>query len=124
MSEIKEREGYRSKNFGHLGVYFLSTGPDPLGPMPGERVIIVIYNSKNEIVRRLEQVRGDCLDEGWIDFFESAKCRPSVYEYHLIDFDQYGNREILASHTDPPHARAWLDENFPKWSEKHGIREN
>ncbi len=124
MSNKTQRKGHRSKQFGHLGVYFLSTGPDPKGAMPGERIIIVIYNKDNEVIRRLEQVKGGFQDEGWTDYFESPRCKPSIREYHIIDIDKEGNQEILATHTQPSDAGTWLKPNFPKWAQQHGIQES
>ena len=118
---MEERKGWKSPKLGHLGVYFLCTGPDPSGPAPGERLIIVIYNEKNETVRRLEQVKDDCIDPGYIDFFDSFKCRPSIHDYQNVDIDVLGNRTILATHNYPLDARGWLAINVPKWAAEHGI---
>jgi mannosyltransferase OCH1-like enzyme len=120
MSSNTTREGFRSPTNGHLGVYTLCSGPDPNGPVPGERLRIVIYDEHDNIVRRLEQVEGDTLDPGYVDFFLSAKCRPSLHSYHIIDIeDQQMN--ILATHTSPEEAKDWLVENVPKWVQEHGI---
>lgn len=117
------REGYRSPKNGHLGVYTLCSGPDPKGPMPGERLIIVIYDNDDNIVRRLEQIKGDCLDEGYIDFFNSFRCRPSIHNYHIIDIDKEGKKSILATHTNPSEAFQWLTNNVPLWVKEHGVQE-
>lgn len=116
-----KRIGYRSPKNGHLGVYTICSGPDPNGPVPGERLIIVIYDTQDIIVRRLEQVRGKSLDDGYIDFFNSINCRPSVHEYYMIDSDKDGKKEILATHTTVSDALFWLTTNVPKWIEKYGI---
>jgi hypothetical protein len=118
------RKGYRSVKNGHLGVYTLCSGPDPSGPVPGERVIIVIYNKENKIVRTLEQVKGNCIDPGWIDFFNTQACRPSVHEYHIIDTDANGKQTLMASHTSPSDANRWLTINCPLWVQQHGIPDN
>ncbi|SIO53931.1 hypothetical protein [Chitinophaga niabensis] len=123
ISTGKMREGYRSPKYGHLGLYFLSTGPDPNGPMPGTRVIMVIYDDNDMIVRRLEEVRGECLDPGYIDFFNSHLCKSALYQYHIIDVDINENVSILASHTEPSEANKWLKINVPTWIEKHGIKQ-
>jgi len=115
------RKGFRSEKNGHLGVYTLSSGPDPKGPLPGERLIIVIYDINDTIVRRLEQVRGDCIDDGYVDFFNSFKCRPAIFSYHLIDIDRTGHKQILATHSTPGEANHWLKENVPIWVKLHGI---
>jgi hypothetical protein len=121
MTSNTTRKGYRSPKNGHLGVYTLCSGPDPNGPMPGERMMIAIYDQQDNIVRRLEQVRGDCLDPGYVDFFGSAKCRPAVYSYHIIDIDKDQKPQILASHTSPSEAKEWLVQNVPKWVQEHGV---
>jgi hypothetical protein len=121
MPTKAKREGVPSPKYGNLGVYILCSGPDPSGSVPGERVIVVIYDKENKIVRRLEQIKGDCLDEGFVDFFNSFKCRPSVQEYHFIDTDKNGTRTILASHTTPSDAHSWLKQNISIWAREHGI---
>ena len=121
MSNSTKRKGYRSPKNGHLGVYILCSGPDPTGPIPGERLIIVIYDKGDNIVRKLEQVKGSCIDEGYLDFFNSFRCRPSVHEYHIIDTDKDGNMKILATHTISSEAKLWLQENVPLWVQLHGI---
>jgi hypothetical protein len=118
------RTGFRSIKNGHLGVYTHCSGPDPKGPVPGERVIIVIYNKEDKIVRTLEQVRGNCLDQGWVDFFNSAQCRPSIHEYYIVDSDESGNKTIMATHTNPSDANRWLTVNCPIWVQEHGVTDN
>ena len=124
QGQNKMRNGYRSPKNGHLGVYTLCSGPDPRGPMPGERVIIVIYDKNDNITRTLEQVRGNTLDAGWIDFFNSSNCRPSVHEYYIYDTDQAGNKTKMATHTNPSDANRWLTINCPLWVQEHGIADN
>jgi hypothetical protein len=121
MKARSTRKGFRSPKNGHLGVYTLCSGPDPRGPVPGPRFILVIYDKDDVIVRRLEQVRGDCLDDGYVDFFNSLKCRPAIFSYHMVDIDIIGNREILATHISPAEASQWLKENVPVWVSKHSI---
>ncbi|WP_127128006.1 hypothetical protein [Pseudoflavitalea rhizosphaerae] len=121
MSNSTKRKGYRSPKNGHLGVYTLCSGPDPSGPIPGERLIIVIYDKEDNIVRKLEQVKGNCFDEGYIDFFNSLHCRPSVHEYYMVDTDKDGNKQILATHKSPSEAILWLKENVPIWVQLHGL---
>lgn len=118
---IKKREGYRSPKNGHLGVYTLCSGPDPKGPCPGESLKIVIYDSDNSIARTLEQVRGNCLDPGWVDFFNSTRCHPAVHDYLMVDTDRQGNRQVLAHHVNGVGALEWLQNNVPLWVKEHGI---
>jgi hypothetical protein len=118
---INKRVGYRSPKNGHLGVYTICSGPDPKGPVPGERLIIVIYDNLDTIVRKLEQIQGRCLDEGYVDYFNSINYRPSVHEYYMIDSDKDDKKEILATHTTAEAALLWLKVNVPKWIEKNGV---
>ena len=118
-NSLTERKGWKSPKLGHLGVYFLCSGPDPSGPVPGDRLIIVIYDRGNNIIRRLEQVKGDCIDPGYIDFFNSFKCRPSIHDYHIVDTDAHGNRTILATHNYPSNAHSWLAVNVPLWAQRY-----
>jgi len=120
-SENTGRKGYRFPKNGHLGVYTLCSGPDPNGPIPGERIIIVIYDQHAHIVRRLEQVRADCLDPGHVDFFGSTRRRPALYSYHIIDIDKDQSPQRLASHTSPSAAKQWLVDNVPKWVQEHRV---
>jgi hypothetical protein len=123
MSTVTGRQGFRSPKNGHLGVYTLSSGPDPNGPVPGERLIIVIYDKDDNIVRRLEQVKGDCLDPGYVDFFNSFICRTEVSSYHMVDTDKDGIKQILATHTTPEEAYSWLKRNVPYWVQQYGVEQ-
>lgn len=118
---MSNREGYRSPKWGHLGVHFLCTGPDPGGPRPGSRLQVVIYDNDGDIVRRLEQEQGQVLDPGYVDFFDSPRCRPSVAEYHLVDIAPDGTKAVLATHTRGSDANVWLRTNFGIWATEHGI---
>lgn len=81
----------------------------------------MIYDQGDNIARRLEQVTGDLLDPGYVDFFASAACRPTLYSYHILDIDKDQKSLLLASHTDPSEAKMWLIEKVPKWIQEHGI---
>lgn len=113
------RTGYPSPRYSPLGVHFHCTGPDPRLPAPGERLKIVIYDKHDRVIRRLEQVKGACIDHGYVDFFLSPKCRPAVDEYHIVDIDADNRAEILATHFNPQQASAWLRANFTKWIMAH-----
>lgn len=123
MTSLLKRHGLKSFRYGHLGVYILCSGPDPDGPMPGQRLTLVIYDKANNIVRKLEQVKGDCIDEGYVDFFNSFSCRSSLDEYHMVDTDRNGKLQILATHTSPSDAHSWLQKNVPLWVQEHGIKQ-
>lgn len=123
VSDNIKRKGYKSPKNGHLGVYTLCSGPNPNGPVPGERLIIVIYDKGDNIVRRLEQVKGDCLDEGYIDFFNSSQSRAASHEYYIIDIDENGNKQKIATHTNSRAAYEWLKINVPIWVKEHGVEQ-
>ncbi len=55
----------------------------------------MILDQQGRVVRRLEQIRGNCIDEGYVDFFLSHNCRPAIHEYPLVDIDQNGQIQQL-----------------------------
>lgn len=81
-------QGRKSPRFGHLGMWNYCLGPN--SPVPGQRLIVLILDQEGRVVRRLEQIRGSCIDEGYVDFFLSHNCRPAVHEYPLGDIDENG----------------------------------
>ena len=112
---------WKSPKWGYLGVHFECSGPDPSGPRPGERVIIVVLDEQGEVTRRLEQRQGRCLDGGYVDFFGGPDCRPAVYEMEIVDTDSAtGREEVLAVHTTAAGANAWFKRHFATWCLKHG----
>ena len=80
--------GRKSPRYGHLGMWNYSLGPN--SPVPGPRLIVLILDQHGQVVRRLEQIRGNCIDEGYVDFFLSHNCRPAAHEYPLVDIDENG----------------------------------
>jgi hypothetical protein len=88
------REGQESTLHPGMGVFALCMGPD--SPMPGERLQIVIYNHADEIVRRFEQIRGTCVQEGYATFFEGdPRARQAIFLWPLVDIDAAGVVTIL-----------------------------
>lgn len=81
-------KGRKSPRFGHLGMWSISLGPG--SSIPGPRLIICILDQNKKQVRRLEQVRGNHIEPGYVDFFESHRCRPATSEYPLVDIDENG----------------------------------
>jgi hypothetical protein len=81
-------QGRKSPRYGHLGMWNYCLGPN--SPVPGPRLIVLILDQEGRTVRRLEQIRGNCIDEGYVDFFLSHHCRPAVHEYPLVDLDENG----------------------------------
>ena len=88
--------GRPSPRYGHLGLWVFSLGPR--SPVPGERLQLALVDNTGTIARRFEQIEGRCLDQGWVDFFLSAKCRPAVYEMPLVDIAPDGSRAVLCPH--------------------------
>ncbi len=118
MSELK---GYRSPKYGHLGVYFLSTGPT--GPLPGERVVAVIYSKDGAILRRFEQRAGEVLQEGYVDFFNSPRCRPTVRRLPVVDVAPDGAETVLLEDFRPSMGMETFSRTFGEWALRHGVDE-
>jgi hypothetical protein len=112
---------YRSPKYGHLGVHFLCTGPDPNGPRPGERVRAVVFDAKGKITRRFEQKAGAVVDGGYVDFFNSPRCRPSIQRLPLVDVDTDGTETVLLEDFQPSMDRAVFAHVFEVWCRRHGI---
>jgi hypothetical protein len=92
--------GRKSPRYGHLGMWNYSLGP--ASPIPGPRLIVMILDQQGKVVRRLEQIRGNCIDEGYVDFFMSHNCRPAVHELPLVDIDENGQIvEVLHTNFTP-----------------------
>ena len=81
-------QGRPSLGFRKLGVWNLCLGPN--SPIPGERLQILIVDSTGKIVRRFEQIEGRCIDPGYVDYFESHRCRPALHERPIVDIDKDG----------------------------------
>lgn len=114
------REGFRSPKHGHRGVYFLCTGPNPGGPRPGPRLQVVIYNDKDEVVRRFEQIEGACLDPGHVSFFGGPKDRPAHYTMPIVDIGSDGTQTVLVADFQPHMLRDVLSQALGKWVEAYG----
>jgi hypothetical protein len=124
--EMPAREGWRSVKYGHRGVHFLCTGPDPAGPKPGEAVHIVVYDAQNHVVRQLRQRAGRVIDSGYVDLLVTSRCRPSVVDLELVDTDADGVETVLLNATSGPGADAafmrWFTgEGFAGWVAEHGV---
>jgi hypothetical protein len=85
--------GRPSPGYGHLGMWNYCLGPN--SPIPGERLIVLILDENRNIVRRLEQVEGRCMDEGHVDFFLGPNCRPARHERPLLDIAPDGQAAVL-----------------------------
>ena len=115
-------EGRKSPRYAHLGMWNFCLGPD--SPVPGKRLRIGIIDGEGNTVRRFEQIRGECIEPGYIDFFLSHRCRPGVYEMPLVDIDSEGN---IVSVLCPHYAQSMGAELYFKllkaWVEEHGSPE-
>lgn len=115
------RTGFRSPKYGHLGVYFLSTGPDPSGPRPGPRVQAVIYDKADNVVRRFEQIEGSCVDPGYVDFFGGPSNRSARYTLPVVDIAPDGSQTVLIPDFQPGASREVFATAFRAWAEQHGV---
>lgn len=113
--------GWFSPRYGSRGVHFLCTGPDPAGPRPGDRLRVVIYDKQGSVVRRLEQTRGRCIDEGYVDFFGGPSNRPARYEMPIVDIAPDGTETVLIPDFQPTSPRVLLDTVFSAWVAAHGV---
>ncbi len=113
------REGKPSIRFAKLGVHNLCLGPNsPI--LRGERLKIVIYDKDDNIVRRLEEIRGECIDPGYVTFFTGSESRAAKYNHYLVDIAPDGTQTIL--HDNPSYFAYRNDEWFAfvgVWAEKH-----
>lgn len=112
-------QGNKSPRYGHLGMWNYCLGPN--SPIPGPRLIVMIIDQQGTIVRRLEQIRGDCIEEGYVDFFLSHNCRPASYEYPLVDIDQHGNiAQVLHPNFTPGMSMDIYLEILGNWANRWG----
>lgn len=111
-----------SPRYGHLGVWNLSLGPN--SPIPGTRLEVAILNEEGVITRRMEQIRGECTDPGYVDFFLSHNCRPAVHEYPIVDIDKNGKvAGILCQHYSQSMGMGLYLQILEKWVTEHGRSE-
>ena len=88
------REGQESTRHPGMGVYALCLGPH--SSLPGERLRLVIYDHDDQVVRRLEQKRGACVEEGWVSFFTNdPRNRPARFLWPLVDIAPDGAETVL-----------------------------
>jgi hypothetical protein len=97
----------------------LSLGPN--SPIPGARLEVAILDTAGQIVRRFEQIRGQCTDPGYVDFFLSHACRPTAHEYPIVDIDAAGKvAAILAPHYSQAMGMGLYLELLTAWVTQHG----
>jgi hypothetical protein len=118
-NRILPTQGRKSPRYGHLGMWNYCLGPN--SPVPGQRLIVMILNQEGRPVRRLEQIRGSCIDEGYVDFFLSHNCRPAVHEYPLVDIDENGQIvEVLHPNFTPGMSMDLYLAILEKWVSQWG----
>ena len=112
-------EGRKSPRFGHLGMWNFCLGPD--SPLPGDRLRVGILDQNGNVVRRFEQIRGTCIDAGYVDFFGSHRCRPSVHEMPILDIDAEGKIvKVLCADYQQSMGMALYLQLLEAWVTEHG----
>jgi len=51
---------------------------------------VLIVDGAGRVIRRFEQIEGRCIDAGYVDYFESHRCRPALHERPIVDIDEHG----------------------------------
>lgn len=119
MTITLPNRGKASPRFGHLGMWNLSLGQN--SPVPGQRLEVAILDETGAIVRRMEQIRGECTDPGYVDFFMSHNCQPASHEYPIVDIDENGKvAAILCQHYTQSMGMDLYLEILTKWVTAHG----
>ena len=112
-----ERQGEPYSHFADRGVWIHSLGPQ--SRIPGPRLMLAIYDAEGNCLRKLEQIRGACLDKGYVDFFGGPNCRPARYDMPVVDIDPESNQQNVMAHNLAPRAlRPLVD----RWSAEHGTQ--
>lgn len=97
------RDGKPSIRFGARGLHQINLGGD------GKPLLMKLYDANDKVIAELTEVRGDCIDPGYVDFFLGKNCRPAKYHRHIIERLPDGSTNIL--HDNPKQLAA----NFPAW---------
>jgi hypothetical protein len=115
-------EGRKSPRFGHLGMWNFCLGP--ASPLPGDRLRVGILDLDGKVVRRFEQIRGNCIDEGYVDFFMSHRCRPATHEMPIVDIDSAGKiNKVLCPHYAQDMGMGLYLKLLEAWVTEYGRRE-
>ena len=115
------REGRATKRYPDLGVWAHSYGPD--SALPGDRLKLVIYDKDDNIVRRFEQIRGECLEEGYVDFAVEALNMPSRFLYPIVDIAPDGEQIVLMEDFSQRDDQNEYLDLLKTWAEKYGVRQ-
>ncbi len=111
--------GNPSPRYGHLGMWNYCLGPS--SPIPGPRLVVLIMDDKGKVVRRFEQIRGECTDPGYVDFFMSHNCRPAQHEYPIVDIDENGKIvKVLCRHYSADMGMDLYLRLLKEWAEANG----
>lgn len=123
MSERKlPTEGRKSPRFGYLGMWNFCLGPD--SPLPGDRLRVGILDLGGNVVRKFEQIRGACIDPGYVDFFECHRCRPATHEMPIVDIDASGQiQKVLCPHYTQAMGMELYLKLLEAWVTEHGRKE-
>jgi len=117
--ELLSRRGVPWERYPGTGVSILSLGPQ--SPVPGERLQLVIYDVRDQIVRRLEEEQGECIDAGSVDFFHSSRCHPAVYKNRLVDIAPNGQKTIVDEYMRADMTRERYFSNVTWWIRCYGV---
>lgn len=123
MSERRlPTEGSKSPRFGHLGMWNFCLGP--ASPIPGDRLRVGILDQDGNAVMRFEQIRGACIDPGYVDFLESHRCRPATHEMPIVDIDGFGQiQKVLCPHYTQAMGMDLYLKLLDAWVTEHGRKE-
>ena len=113
------REGKPTNRFSHLGVWVHSYGPE--SKLPGDRLKIVIYDQDDNVVRRFEQIRGQCIDEGYVDFAVEALNIPARFLYPIVDIAPNGTQTTLVEDFSQLSEQRNYLELLRVWAEQYGV---
>ena len=97
------REGNPSPRFGVRGLHFINTG------CANTPLLAKLYSPNDEVLATLAEVKGECIDADYVDFFLGFHCRNSKYQKYLIEKLPNGATTVLH---DNPEA---LARNMPEW---------
>lgn len=112
------KRGRKSPKYSHLGMWNLSLGPN--SPIPGNRLEVCILDQNKNIVRRFEQIKGTCTDQGYADFFGYDN-RPSENQYPLVDINQDGKLvAVICPHYSQEMGMALYLRLIHEWVTQHG----
>jgi hypothetical protein len=117
MRELPKR-GNPSPRYGHLGVWDLSKRSAQAGP--GERLEVLILDETGAVIRRFEQIRGTCYDEGYVDFFMGPNCRPAKFLMPLVDIAPDGQVTELINDFNVRMGKELFFRILGGWVNRHG----